>query len=111
MKLSDIKGDRVFDVIADIIDPIYNIATDEKASAIFRRKDRPEGVDPKAYLAERVKTSLPSLLKTHKADLVAIMAAINGVDPDEYRESLTMSGLLNGLYDIFTDEDLLGFLS
>ena len=27
MRLSDIKGERVFDVIADIIDPIANIAT------------------------------------------------------------------------------------
>lgn len=111
MKLSDIKGDRVFDVIADIVEPVYNIATDEVSSAIFRRTDRPEGVDPKAFLVERIKNSLPKLLKTHKADLVAIMAAIEGRDPEEYRESLTMSGLLNGLYDIFTDEDLLGFLS
>ena len=41
MKLSDIQGDRVFDVIADIIDPIANIAEDEKASAMFRREKLP----------------------------------------------------------------------
>ena len=28
MKLSDIKGERTLDVIADIIDPIANIAED-----------------------------------------------------------------------------------
>ena len=38
MRLSDIKGDRVFDVIADIIDPIANIASDETASALFKRE-------------------------------------------------------------------------
>ena len=29
MKLSDIKGDRVLDVIADIIDPIANMVQDK----------------------------------------------------------------------------------
>ena len=32
MRLSDIQGERVFDVIADIIDPIANIAEDDAAS-------------------------------------------------------------------------------
>ena len=40
MKLSAIHGERVFDVIADIIEPIANIAGDEKASAMFRREKR-----------------------------------------------------------------------
>lgn len=47
MKLSDIQGDRVFDVIADIIDPIANIAEDEKASAMFQREKLPEGMTGK----------------------------------------------------------------
>ena len=38
MRLSDIQGERVFDVIADIIDPIANIAEDDAASAMFRRE-------------------------------------------------------------------------
>ena len=36
MKLSDIKGDRVFDVIADLIDPVASIAQDAQAAALFR---------------------------------------------------------------------------
>lgn len=32
MKLSDIKGERTLEVIADIINPIANIAEDETAS-------------------------------------------------------------------------------
>ena len=38
MKLSKIKGERVFDVIADIIDPIANIAEDKVAAALFQRQ-------------------------------------------------------------------------
>lgn len=30
MKLSDVKGDRVIDVIADVIEPISNIAQDKE---------------------------------------------------------------------------------
>ena len=44
MRLSDIKGDRVFDVIADIIDPIANIAVYETASALVKREKLPEGM-------------------------------------------------------------------
>ena len=63
MKLSDIQGDRVFDVIADIIDPIANIAEDEKASAMFRREKLPEGMTAKQFVTQRVRKALPSLLK------------------------------------------------
>ena len=53
MKLSDIQGDRVFDVIADIIDPIANIAEDEKASAMFQREKLPEGMTGKQFAMQR----------------------------------------------------------
>ena len=55
MKLSDVKGDRVFDVIADIIDPIANIAEDEKASAMFRREKLPEGMTEKQFVTQRAR--------------------------------------------------------
>ena len=38
MKLSDVKGERTIEVIAEIIDPIANIAEDEEASAMFKRE-------------------------------------------------------------------------
>lgn len=47
MKLSDIKGDRTLEVIAEIIDPIANIVEDDTASAMFRREKLPEGVTAK----------------------------------------------------------------
>jgi hypothetical protein len=42
MKLSKIKGERAFDVIADIIDPIANIAEDKVAAALFQRQKLPD---------------------------------------------------------------------
>jgi hypothetical protein len=112
MRLSEIKGERVFDVIADIIEPCCNIAQDEAASELFdRTKKRPDGVSAKDFALDRAKRSMPSLMRTHKDDLVAILSAIEGVSPDEYRKGLTMPKLIQGVYEMLTDEDLLAFLS
>lgn len=112
MRLSEIKGERVFDVIADIIEPACNIAQDEDAASLFdRSRKRPDGMSAKDFALERVKASMPKLMRSHKDDLVAIMSAIEGVSADEYRESLTMQKLIQGVYEILTDDDLLAFLS
>lgn len=104
MKLSGIKGDRVFDVIAEIIDPIANIAADETASALFRREKLPEGENVKHFILGRVRKAVPALLKTHKMDLIAILAALDGVDPEKYAESLSLVTLFEDVTGILTDE-------
>lgn len=111
MRLSEIKGERVFDVIADIIEPACNIMQDKEAAAIFDRTEKPDDMTASEYVISKIKHSMPKLMRTHKDDLIAILAAVNGVDKDEYRDSITMPTLLKGVYEILTDEDLLGFLS
>lgn len=105
MKLSQIKGDRVIEVIADIIDPISNIATDKKASELFSRAKLPEGADPKEFVIKRIKKSAPYLLKEHKADIVAILAAVAGESYEEYAEKLTIVKLLQDFTELLNDED------
>ena len=104
MRLSDIKGDRVFDVIADIIDPIANIASDETASALFKREKLPEGMTAKAFLLERARKAVPALLKGHKGDIITVLATIDGVSSDDYRESLTLAKLMQDTAELLTDE-------
>lgn len=108
MKLSQIRGERVFDVIADIIHPIANIAEDEQAAAFFKREKPPEGVTPKAFLMNRVRTALPALLKGHKGDMIAILAAIEGTSPEAYAENLDMVKLAGDFADLITDEGFQG---
>lgn len=105
MKLSQIKGDRVIEVIADIIDPISNIATDKKASELFSRAKLPEGADPKEFVIKRIKKSAPYLLREHKADIVAIFAAISGESYEEYAAKLTIVKLLQDFTELLNDED------
>ena len=104
MRLSDIKGDRVFDVIADIIDPIANIASDETASALFKREKLPDGMTAKAFLLERARKAVPALLKGHKSDIITVLATIEGVSDDDYRASLTLAKLMQDAAELLTDE-------
>ena len=104
MRLSDIKGDRTLEVIAEIIDPIANIAEDEESSAMFKREKLPDGMTAKKFLMKRVRKSLPVLLKGHKADIIAILSAIEGVSAEEYAGALNLVKLVKDCTDLLTDE-------
>lgn len=114
MRLSDIKGDRVFDVIADIIEPIANIAQDkELVDKLFEKAKPPESIinDKEAIkkfakekAIERIRKYAPALLKKHRQDLKTIFALIEGVTVDEYGESLTLPSLVKDVIELFTDD-------
>ena len=104
MRLSDIQGERVFDVIADIIDPIANIAEDDAASAMFRREKLPEGMTAKEFLIQRARKSLPALFKGHNGDIIAILAAIGGVSEEQYKRELNPIKLMQDATELLTDE-------
>lgn len=111
MKLSNIKGDRVLDVIADIIDPIANMVQDKDVAAMFKREAVPDGMDARDFFAKRMRKGLPVLLKSHKADIIAIMATIEGVTPEQYAESLDFPKLFTDVMELVTDNAFLDFLS
>ena len=104
MRLSDIQGDRVFDVIADIIEPIANIAEDDTASALFKREKLPEGMTAKEFMTQRARKALPALLKGHKGDIIAILASIEGVSVERYKDALNLVKLMRDATEILTDE-------
>lgn len=104
MKLSEIKGDRALDVIADLIDPICNIAEDKEAISLFERQKCPDGVTPRQFAAQRIRKSVPALLRNHKSDVIVIVATLTGVSPEEYAKELTIPQLINDLADVFVDD-------
>lgn len=104
MRLSDIQGERVFDVIADIIDPIANIAEDDAASAMFKREKLPEGMTAKQFMIQRARKSLPALFKGHKGDIIAILASIEGVSEEQYKSELNLVKLMQDATELLTDE-------
>lgn len=104
MKLSDIKGERTLDVIAEIIDPICNIAEDDAAAELFGKKKVPDGMTAKKFLLQRARKSVPALLKGHKGDIVAILSAIEGTAVEDYTASLNMVKLTKDVIDLITDD-------
>lgn len=111
MRLSDVKGDRVLDVVADIIEPIANIAEDEKAAALFKREVRPDGETANSYAIKRLKKGVPPLIRGHKEDIIAIMAAIEGVTPKEYAAGLDLLRLIKDFTELITDQTFLGLFT
>lgn len=109
MKLSDVRGERVLDVVAEIIDPIVTIASDEKAAKLFHRDKCPEDMKPWQFFLQKVKESLPSLIRNHKAEFVKILSAIQGVPEDEYLEGLTFASLFSDLTELVTDREFMSF--
>lgn len=109
MKLSEIKGERVFDVIADMIDPISKIAEDKDAARMFKREKCPEGMEPREFAIQKIKKSMPSLIKNHKRELCEILGAIEGTDPKEYMDNVTLLKLMKDVVELLNDDEFTAF--
>ena len=108
MKLSDIKGERVYEVVAGIIDPLYNIADDKEAAALFGTERKPDGVTKEEFAEQRIRKGLPALIQRHKDDFTTILALCEGVSKEEYLESLTLSKFFSDVTDLITDPQVKG---
>lgn len=111
MRLSDIKGKRTMEVLAEIVEPIVNIAADTEAAELFQRKTLPEGMEVKEFVIQRMRLGLPALLRRHKNDLLIIMSTLEGVDIETYAEGMDFGKLLFGLADLITDEVFAAFFT
>ena len=103
MKLSEVKGERVFDVIADLVDPIVSIASSEDVQGAFKKADGDN--------VKKMTAVLPVALKNHRADIVKVICAVNGEDPKEYMEGITLMRLLKDANELASDRELLDFFS
>lgn len=111
MRLSDVKGERTFEVIADIIDPIANIAEDGTVSVLFDGSKPKDGQTRSQVFAKKLRKVLPALCRDHRDDVVAILAAIGGTTSEEYLSSCSLATLMQDVFELMTDEDFIGFLS
>lgn len=110
MRLSQVSGERVFDVVADIIAPCVNIVTSDDMKGLMEFRDLPSE-QRVAALSRSVKEHLPSLIRKHKADVITILASIEGVPEDEYLDGMTLPKLVADLTELLTDEVFGDFLA
>lgn len=89
-KLSDIKGKEALDVLADLLEPVTEIMTDEEVVKLARSKNKVKAVSV--------------AIKNHKDSVVSILAILEGVDPSKYTPSLMELPIK--LLEILNDPDL-----
>ena len=91
MKLSEIKGENAIDALAELLEPLTVIATDEEIKEAFERT-RLEGVQ--------------LLLTKHKKSVIEMLATLNQQTVEEYLEHLNLAKLPMEVFDLLEDEDL-----
>lgn len=91
MKLSEIKGDKALDVLADIIEPLGEILTD------------PEIQEMNKAGLPKIKMVSPAI-KNHKKAVITILALLDGADPDNYEVNLLT--LPKQVIDILQDSEM-----
>ena len=90
MKLSEIKGERALEVLADLIDPVAEMVQDEGFKAVARSGSR---MDVAKYL-----------LKSHGKNVIKVLALINGEDPTTYEPTLVQLPIM--VLELFEDPDV-----
>lgn len=106
MKLSELSVDRGLDVLANIIQHVTTIATDPEVSALFSDRKPREGETEKAAVIRILGDAAPKLLTSHRAELISILAELEGVSVEEYVRNTSFARMLSGLYEMITDEEL-----
>ncbi len=103
MKLSEVKGERAFDILPEIMDAVAPIANDPEAAALFRVEKKPDGMSSTEYGAQWIKRAAVALIKPHKKECIKVNALIHGVGEKEYAQTVTLEGLLDDVADWFSD--------
>lgn len=103
MKLSELKGQDAIDAIADVIEPLSAIATDKRLRADFKKV---ADSDDRVTALGKV---LPKAIKTHKADVIKVLAAVNRKTVKEYEAEATVPRIMADAFDVLTDEELFDF--
>lgn len=91
MKLSDFENEEALDLLANIIDPLSVIMTDEEFVDTVRSGK------PKLLIAK-------TAIKNHKKELVEIIATMHGETPDIYRFNIIT--LTADILDLINDPEL-----
>lgn len=93
MRLSDFKGEEAIDVLADIIEPITAIMTDKEIFELSKKK---------AKTIEYIKP----MLKSHKAEVIQILARLDNKTEAEYKAGLNLITLPKQVLELVNDPEV-----
>ena len=110
-KLSEFGTDECLDVLCEITPHIVNIVSDEKImNAIGKPMDKTTVTKVGVMLlgAQKITAVVPLLLKTHRADIYAILSVMGGKSVEEVAKQSTMATLWQ-IKTLSEDKELLSF--
>lgn len=109
MRLSDVKGEKALDIVADVMELAELIGGDERFTALADDMKALNGDTEKAWKV--MCRHLPAILRDegYKRRIVSILAAAAGIDQELYAKE---GPILSDLAELFlTDSEALGFLA
>lgn len=92
MKISDYRGEDALDVLVDIIDPMAEIFGDPEFAKTWQHKSR--------------LVAVKYAISKHKKAVVAMLAALERKDPEEYESEIRVFTLPIKALEIFSDPEL-----
>ena len=95
MKLSDIKGEKAIEVLADLLEPVAEIMADKEVVALVRSGQKLKAVS--------------AALKKHKKACLTILALTDGEDPETYSPSI-LAIPMKGV-ELLNDPELMSLFS
>ena len=90
MKLSNLRGEDAIDTMADLIEPITEIASDKEFEKLYKSK-------PLLF-------SVKHCLKHHKKSVLEILAIMNCEDPDYFEPKFWEIPKM--IFDVLDDENV-----
>ena len=74
MRLSDLKGEKALDALADVLEPVVEIVSDKEVVRLFRSDNKVRAV--------------AAAIKKHKKAVITILAITEGENPETYEPNI-----------------------
>lgn len=105
MKLSELTAEQGLEAIANSLEHIGNIADDDDALSLCQELVPREGEKYIKVFARGAKTA-PKLLKTHKDDVIGILAAFELQSVEEYKKKHKLMDVIKGMVDLINESEV-----
>lgn len=105
MKISDVKGERSYTILKDVVPYINEFSKNEYFKAIFNVDDLPkDDKERRTAIASKIIDNLPDLISSCKDGLTGYFALLEGITPEEYAAGVTAQKVFDGIIDMFNDD-------
>lgn len=108
MKLSEVKGEKALDMLADLIEPIMEIIEDKEVSKILKSRHNKDKAESTKIILGR---AVSAAIKNHKKAVITILATLDDIPVDQYECNLLslpkkMMDIINdpAIFDLFTSQ-------